>query len=151
MSELIKTFSYEKLKPEQLKKRIELDKLQFNTTDELEPIETLIGQNKALNALKIGTEIDAPGYNIFISGLSGTGRLTTVMKTLKSIISEKSKGLYDIMLCINFKKPESPRLITLPKGRGREFAKDMENLIEFAIENLSTVFEEDIYLRKKIE
>lgn len=150
MEEFINPKSFIKLKSSQLRKKIIINKiLNFKNTNEINATEEIIGQDKAVKALKIGTEIDAPGYNVFVSGIPGTGRLTTVKKILNTISQKIEKKLKDICYVYNFKKPDYPKLIKLDKGKGREFSKDMKNLIEHAIRDLSIVFEDETYLKEK--
>ncbi|MCS6966858.1 MAG: AAA family ATPase, partial [Candidatus Kapabacteria bacterium] len=58
----------------------------FETTSELEPLEEIVGQPRALEALRLGVRLWAPGYNVYVSGLSGTGRLTTVQQILQEVL-----------------------------------------------------------------
>ena len=61
------------LLPEQLKWTCDENCFDFDTTDSIAPIEGIVGQHRAIKALKLGIDIDSPGYNVFITGLSGTG------------------------------------------------------------------------------
>ncbi len=150
MEEFVNLKNFTELKSSQLRRKIGLSGiLDFETTNEIKATEDIIGQDKAVKSLKIGLEINAPGYNVFISGIPGTGRMTTVKKILKSLNGKINKKLKDICYVYNFKKPDYPKLIELKKGMGREFSKDMENLIEYSIKNLSIVFEDEIYLKER--
>jgi predicted ATPase with chaperone activity len=60
-------------------------RFEFATTDELEPSEEIVGQDSAIEALRYGLETDAPGQNVFVRGLTGTGRSTTIRRLLESI------------------------------------------------------------------
>jgi len=68
------------LPPEELAWRLDLDKISFDTSDGFEAIQDIIGQERALNAIKTGLAIKSPGYNIFVTGLAGTGRTSTIKK-----------------------------------------------------------------------
>ena len=46
--------------------------LDFKTTNDLKPCTDIIGQDRALMAIKMGLELEHRGYNIFITGLVGT-------------------------------------------------------------------------------
>jgi ATP-dependent Lon protease len=100
----------------------------FKTTEEIEPLEGILGQDRALTALKTGLEIESPGYNIFVSGLTGTGRTTTIKTTLEKFL-KPGPAPDDILYVHNFKSPESPVAILLPAGDGARFKKMMESLI----------------------
>ena len=73
----------EPLPCEALRWRCPDEALQFETTDEVDPIAGIIGQSSAMEALQFGLEIDAPGQNIFIRGLTGTGRMALVRRLLE--------------------------------------------------------------------
>ena len=102
---------FNELKPEELRWTCPIEKLQFETTDTVEPLEDIIGQERALKALKLGTELFAPGYNIFVCGLTGTGRMTTIKHILKQI-SPKAPQAPDRCYVYNFKNLTFSSLIT---------------------------------------
>ncbi|MBN2441545.1 MAG: AAA family ATPase [Spirochaetales bacterium] len=89
----------------------------------------IIGQPRALKALMMGIEIPSKGYNIFVTGLSGTGKRTAISKILKNI-KRKNSNLSDITVVYNFKRPEKPRILFFPQGKGKEFKSDIHSLIE---------------------
>jgi len=100
----------------------------------------IIGQPRALKALKMGIEIKAKGYNLFITGEPGTGRKTATMQVLKDHC-RKVEPLKDIAYVYNFKKPENPHIVYLPEGSASKFKKEMKKLVsrvkEIIIKNLS--------------
>ncbi len=89
----------------------------------------IIGQPRALGALTLGTEIKARGYNIFATGLAGTGKRTAIRKILKTVKPDDAK-LLDIALVYNFKKPDKPIALTFAKSKAKEFKKDIHRLVE---------------------
>ena len=106
--------------------------LDFPSTAFVPPLDGIIGQDRALEALKIGAQILSPGYNIFVSGLSGTGRLTTIKNILEGINSDGGL-LRDYAYVHNFCNTDQPRLLRLPKGR----AMPLHDAIEQAIASCS--------------
>ena len=66
-----------------LRWRCDPDRLEFETTADVDPVAGVIGQSSAVDALSFGLEIDAPGQNVFIRGLTGTGRMTLVQRLLE--------------------------------------------------------------------
>ncbi len=109
----------------------------FETTSEVEPATTVVGQDAALEALRFGLETSAPGQNVYVRGLVGTGRATLVRRLLEE--TRLSCALVkDCCYVHNFGEPDRPRLITLPPGRGGEFRRRVDRLIDFLRENLST-------------
>jgi predicted ATP-dependent protease len=113
---------------ERLRWRCDPALFSFKTTEEIEPLDGILGQDRALTALKTGLEIESPGYNIFVSGLTGTGRTTTIKTTLEKFL-KPGPAPDDILYVHNFKNPDSPTAILLPAGDGARFKKMMESLI----------------------
>ncbi|MBI3451129.1 MAG: AAA family ATPase [Acidobacteria bacterium] len=85
----------------------------------------IIGQERAIRAMKMGIELYSPGYNVFVCGITGTGRTSTVKRILDNIKSSCPLPL-DRAYVHNFRQPERPSLVVLPRGRSREFRKDIE-------------------------
>ena len=85
---------------------------QFETTEELEPISTGIGQDRGIKALEFGVNVDVKGYNIYIEGPSGTGK-TMYTKNYLNSISTKKKVPCDWCYVYNFEKQKKPVAISL--------------------------------------
>ncbi len=117
-----------KLKPYQLKRHWDTSLLPFNTTSEIEPYCDIIGQERAVRAMKFGVHIRQKGYNIYMCGISGTGR-TTYAKEYLGEIAKKQKSPDDWCYVYNFENPSQPIAINLPSGMGREFQEDIHELI----------------------
>lgn len=88
----------------------------------------LLGQKRPIAALRFGLELYAPGYNVFVSGLTGSGRTTVVQKLLEEIKPVCRLGP-DRVYVNNFAEPNRPRLITLPRGQAPAFRDAIEDLI----------------------
>ena len=110
----------------------------FGTTDEIEPITGVVGQDDAIEALRYGLEVFAPGQNIYVRGIAGTGRKSLVRQLLEDI-SPGCPLAEDRCYVHNFAQPGRPRLITLPRGSGRDFSGGVDRLIEFVEEELAQV------------
>jgi predicted ATP-dependent protease len=121
------------------------ERFSFASTAEVEPIEGIIGQSRALDALKLGMAIPSPGYNIFVCGIQGTGRLTTVKKLLEEIHS-RCEIISDYCYVHNFQNPVSPVLIPLDRGSAGRFKRDVEGLLQLAVEKIPAAFEKDGFL-----
>ena len=108
------------------KKDIELgfDDYSFSSVS---PSYQIIGQEKAMGMLRLGLSMSRPGYNIFISGDEGSGRLTALKEEVARIEGDISH-LSDAFYAHNFSHPECPVCITVEKGKAREFQKDLDNL-----------------------
>jgi len=108
----------------------------------------IIGQPRALNALRLGTEIRANGYNIFISGLPGTGRYTAIRKVIEEY-KPAENHLKDITCVYNFKKPENPRILYFKPGYAVKFKKEIHNLIEKLKTIVKARLESDSYKNRR--
>ena len=136
------------LKPEDLRWRCNPDLFDFESTETVKPIEGILGQERALKALKLGVDLRAPGYNIYIAGLSGTGKATTVKKILETISSE-CPPLLDYAYVNNFKDPDRPTLLTFPKGKAKLFKSDFASAINILKEKILQAFESETYIEQK--
>jgi len=119
-----------------------LDKNAYPSTDEVEPLTGVVAQQTAIRAIRFGLETNAPGHNIFVRGLSGTGRLTLVRWLLEEI-QPSCPLAQDRCFVHNFSQPDRPRLITLPPGKGQEFKKGMEQLADFVKKDLGPALSSD--------
>ena len=141
---------YPEVPVEKLRWRCVPESFPFQTTEEVQPCTEIIGQERALKAIRLGLELDSLGYNIFIVGLVGTGRNTTI-KSLLEEIDKTGKIPEDLCYVNNFKDPDQPRCICLPAGKGKAFKKDMEDLIESLKKNVPLVFESEDYQKQRRE
>ncbi|MBM3284996.1 MAG: ATP-dependent protease, partial [Candidatus Aminicenantes bacterium] len=131
-----------------LRWRMDPEKIPFATTDECKPCEEIIGQERALRALKTGLDIKSLGYNIFITGMVGTGRTTTIKQLLEKMKAGEETP-EDILYVNNFKNPDEPSLIMLPGGKGKLLKEAMENLIEMLKINIPELLKSKYYTEKK--
>ena len=137
------------LKPAPLHKALPLEKLRWRcdpkslkvrSSTEIKPSRDIIGQDRALRALRVGMAMKHFGYNIFVTGLSGTGRTTTIKRLLHEFESEHG-DLRDHCYVYNFKHPDMPLAISLPAGQGRGLKEDMANLLRELTRDLPALYE----------
>ncbi len=136
------------LKENDLRWNCDPEILGFSTTDELEYQKEIIGQDRALNAIKLGLEVKSRGYNIFVSGLTGTGRSTTIQRLLRSMEQEK-KELKDICFFYNFQTSDIPVCICPPAGQGVKLKKKMKEILQTLKTHIPKVFQSDHYKNKQ--
>ncbi|MBN1647346.1 MAG: AAA family ATPase [Spirochaetales bacterium] len=105
---------------------------------------TIIGQPRGLQALRMGTEIHSKGFNIFVSGQSGTGRRTAVKKILAEFKSD-GNHLNDIAYAYNFRNPDYPKVLYFSPGKAKRFKKQLHQLIESLKHLVKKRFESDAY------
>lgn len=136
------------LKPDELKWTCDPANFKFDSTSEIKPIEGIIGQERALKALKLGVDLRSPGYNVFITGLSGTGKFSTVRGMLETI-SPDCTTIYDYAYVNNFEDTDRPILIKFPAGKGNKFKRNMARAIKFLQENIPLVLESETFTAQK--
>ena len=131
-----------------LRWRCELSRIPFETTAQAELREGFIGQERALRALKMGAELSAPGYNVFVCGLAGTSRGGTIAHMIEELHPPTKESL-DRCYVNNFKLTDRPRLLALPRGQANGFKKDIQAGIDFLRRRIPQVFEGEPFQRQK--
>src|SRR5271157_1258013 len=136
------------LAPTKLRWRCDLARIPFETTAQAARREGFIGQERALRALKMGVELSAPGYNVFVCGLAGTSRGGTIAQMIEEL-HPATKPSMDRCYVNNFKIPDRPRLLVLPRGSANTFKKDIQAGIDFLRRRIPQVFEGEPFQRQK--
>src|SRR5215510_10525564 len=119
------------VQPDDLRRRLDAATLPFNTTAEVAPVGTTIGQPRAAEAIEFALEVGARGFNLYAAGSPGTGRERTVLAAVRSFAATRPTPP-DWVYVHNFAEPDRPRGFPLPAGKGRELAKAMTALVEAA-------------------
>ncbi len=145
---LLKAPKKKELSSKELKWTCDPKVFEFDTTTTIKPIEGIVGQERALKALRVGVDLKSPGYNIFVTGLSGTGKFTTIKMVLESIKPDHTQ-LYDYAYVNNFKDEDRPLLLVFPAGKAIHFKKDLYRAISFLQEKIPQVLSNDPYSSKK--
>ena len=117
------------LQPEQLARHCPADHFDFQTTAELPSIREIIGQPRGVRAIEFGIDMAGRGYNIYVMGPRGTGRLTAIERFIEARASQAPVP-DDWLYVHNFSAPHKPIALRLPPGMGRRFADDMRALIQ---------------------
>ncbi|MCF7803963.1 MAG: AAA family ATPase [Candidatus Marinimicrobia bacterium] len=142
------TSEIQKLTAEQLTSHISTDQFSFESTIEVESLEDVIGQDRAVRALEFGLNVENKSYNIFVTGMSGTGKATLV----KRLLEEKSADEPvpdDWLMVNNFEDSYRPISFPLPFGEGVEFSRKMDQLIENLKNEMPRAFETEDYQEKR--
>ncbi|GAW27758.1 Lon protease family protein [Carboxydocella sp. ULO1] len=137
-----------KLTPRQLRRPCDASKLPFRDTTEVEPVGEVLGQQRAKQALEFGLKIRRPGYNIFVAGETGTGKLTYTRKVIEGQAAQEPRP-QDWCYVYNFKKPSQPRAISLPAGLGKQFVRDMEDMVNSLKKEVPKAFDSENSQKKK--
>lgn len=136
--------------PEDLFRRCDPEQFGFETTAEVPPLDGTVGQDRALSSLEFGLDIKADGYNLFVSGPTGTGRNST----LRAIVGRIAAGRPlppDWCYVYNFRDHRQPSVMSLPAGRGRALARDMDAFVESCRREIPGHFESEAYTEKREE
>ncbi len=118
--------------------------LPFETTEELEQLEEVIGQQRALDAVHFGIGMRSDGYNLFVLGPPGLGKHTLIRRFLEQTASEAATPS-DWCYVNNFKHSHQPRALRLPPAHGYRFQQDMEQLIDDLRTAIQASFESEQY------
>lgn len=125
------------------------DKLfHFETTEELQPITTGIGQDRGIKALEFGININVKGYNLYLEGPSGVGK-TMYTKNYLDQITQKQKTPSDWCYIYNFSNPNEPVAVSLPAGQGKEFKDSMDGFIKEFKKDIKKTFNADDFEKEK--
>ena len=120
----------------------------FDTTENLEPITTGIGQDRGIKALEFGVNVDIKGYNLYIEGPSGVGK-TMYTKNYLRKIAKKKKVPQDWCYIYNFNNPNEPIAVSLPAGQGKEFKEDMEEFTKEIKKDIKNTFNNEDFEKEK--
>ena len=126
------------------------DLLGFETTAELPDFNDAIGQKRALRSIEFGLGVDGPGFNLYISGQTGTGKTSTIA----SILNKRAKSEpqpHDWVYVNNFKDSDSAISLDLPAGMGSELSTDMKELIEAFRKDIPKALESSEYESRRAE
>lgn len=133
-----------KVNIEDLKCKTALDNINFKTTDEILPIREIIGQNRAVQAIEFGLKMKQKGYNIYVAGASGIGR-TSYTHNLIEKNFKSNDNLKDWVYVNNFKNANEPIALSFKIGEGKEFKKDIEDIIDKLKNEVPKIFNSKEY------
>jgi predicted ATP-dependent protease len=122
----------------------------FECTKDLAPLREFIGQERATRAVEFGMNMADTGYNIYVAGLTGTGKTSMVKAYIERVIKEReARGQNldsdDWCYLYNFKEPDSPQIAGLPQGKGKAFREETTDLLSKIRHGLGQAFSSDDY------
>jgi len=129
---------------EALRVRFDAGQLPFKSTEELSPLDEVIGQQRAVRAMDFGLHIQDSGYNVYVSGSPGTGK-STIVKSMVGRVAETEPTPDDWCYVHHFQDPDRPKALRLPAGKGRALQRDVDRLIVSLKEEFPKVFQSKEY------
>lgn len=138
------------LKAEQLYRPCDLSRLNFESSAELEPLDRPLGQERALEAIEFGVEIEQEGFNLFVLGPAGLGK----QQLVEHILTRRARlkqSRHDWCYVNNFARPQQPKLLVLPAGMGQRLCNDMKQLVEDLLTALPSTFQSEEYHTRRQE
>ena len=118
--------------------------LGFKTTATLRPRAGLVGQDRAIDAIKLSAEITRKGFNLYVLGHEGTGRHTAVSQLLSDAAASRPVPC-DWVYVNNFDAPHRPHAVKLPPGLAASLKSAMQQLVEDLAAEISALFESEDY------
>ena len=131
-----------------LKNECITEELGFKKTTELEPFNGIIGQERAMNAIKTAMQIPQKGFNLYLCGSIGIGKTAYALSVVNNLAKDEPVP-NDICYIYNFENPNEPIAITLEPGMGLEFKRDMNRFISSLLNRLSKDLTGDMYEKEK--
>lgn len=136
------------LSPSELKLSCPSGFFKFDTTEELDSFNGIIGQERALEALNTGVSINVKGYNMFLVGASGIGKTAYALEVVNKM-AKKKKIPNDWCYVYNFDNPNEPIAIDLPAGSGAVFKEDLDLFIKNILKEIPRAFNNENYTSEK--
>lgn len=136
------------VKLEDLRRRLDPATLPFQTTAEVAPVGTTIGQPRAAEAIAFALGVGARGFHLYVAGPPGTGRERTVLTAARSVAVTRPTPP-DWVYVHDFAEPDRPRAFSVPAGQGVKLAKSMKSFVEAVQQEIPRAFDSEDYLRRR--
>ncbi len=126
---------------------------EFNHTRNLAPLREFVGQDRAIRAIEFGLSMDREGYNIYVAGLTGTGKTTVVKTYIQRLVDRKKvedkRQSEDWCYLYNFTDPDRPHIVNLPQGKGKPFRDQIGSLLQKLKGELAKAFSSEEYTSER--
>lgn len=134
--------------PEALIMEYTPEQMPFKDTSELSPLDQVIGQRRAVEAISFGLNMKGCEYNIFVTGLEGTGK-TTILQRILNDHAAQFNTPPDLCMVNNFEDPYCPIVMEIPPGTALQFRRNMKRFIQSLRVKIPLLFESDIFREKQ--
>ncbi len=128
------------LGPSDLRRPTDPASLGFATTTELEDLDEIVGQDRAVAAVEFGVRMHRAGYNLYALGPEGIGKQHVIRGFLEREAAHEPKP-DDWAYVHSFDQPQRPRVMRLPAGRASALAERMDRLVEELRATIPAAFE----------
>ena len=130
--------------------RCDPSQFEFKCTKDLAPLREFIGQERAMKAVEFGLNMRNTGYNIYVAGLTGTGKTSIVKSYIERVIADKktrgeTSALEDWCYLYNFKELDCPMIVAFPQGKGKLFQTRIADLLASMRQELGRTFSSNEY------
>jgi len=135
------------LSPEKLRLECQLDTVGCETSAELGPVEGIIGQDRAIKALKFGVEMKGKGFNVYVAGQPLTGKRPATRRYLEGVAKDKPTPP-DWVYVNNFQNSYEPKALKLPAGEARVFQRNLKNFVDQARRAVPAALQSDEFVAR---
>lgn len=132
----------------ELKRFVDYRKFGFQTIEQLPNLTGMVGQERGTKAMQFGLNVNKPGYNIYVSGIPGTGK-SSYAKSIVKQFAQKEVKLYDWCYVYNFHDRYTPKMLQLPAGMGKRLKEDMEDFVQRLRVDIPRAFNEETYQKER--
>ncbi|MBE0618711.1 MAG: AAA family ATPase, partial [Proteobacteria bacterium] len=139
---------HRELGPADLGPSIDLTAFPFETTADVEPLRNPLGQERALRSIRLGVRMRAPGYNVYVAGLTGNRKEALLKELVAGDLPELPRPP-DWVYLFNFKDPDRPRAVRLEGGQAGKLRRDMEQLVEILKRKIPEAFRQETFENEK--
>ncbi|MDY0221340.1 MAG: ATP-binding protein [Desulfobacterium sp.] len=133
-----------KVQVQEIVKEFPSDLLDFKDTSQLKPLDTIIGQARAIQAIDFGLNMKGFEYNVFVTGLEGTGKATIVRKLVEEHALDHETP-EDLCLVNNFDDDYHPVVIKMPPGSAFYFSKSMTQVVQVLKTKMADLVETPLF------
>lgn len=120
----------------------------ITSTKHLEPLDKIIGQERAQQAVEFAISIQDKGYNIYALGQNGLGKRTMVLRYLNKQTETHNGPIFDWCYVANFTDSRQPVILKLPAGMAMSFKKDIEKVLKRLVKSLPMTFDNEVYISR---
>jgi lon-related putative ATP-dependent protease len=137
------------LAAKELRLQVDPKDIEISFTKELCPVSHgVVGQERAIEAIKFGVGMTDPEYNIYVAGTTDTGA-TYMARAFLEEEAAKQPPPPDWCYVHNFKEHDKPCALRLPTGRGEELRQSMDELVDALKSEIPVAFSTDDYRYKE--